>query len=82
MTDELTDYITKRPVNTPLYVAKPTMGPCALARRWKNVTAIEIKKVFKLCLLMGVVQKLQLDIYWSQDPLLKSPIFNVVMPRN
>ena len=58
------------------------MGPHALARSWKDVTAIEIKKVFTLCLLIGVVQKPQLHLYWSQDPLLKASIFNVDMPRN
>ena len=49
---------------------------------WEDVTTIEIKKVFTLCLLMGVVQKPQLHLYWSQDPLFKASIFNVVMPRN
>ena len=58
------------------------MEPHALARNWKDVTAIEIKKVFILCLLMGVVQKPQLHLYWIQDPLLKASIFNVVIPRN
>ena len=31
---------------------------------------------------MGVVQKSQLHLYWSQDPPLKASIFNVVIPRN
>ena len=48
---------------------------------WEDVTTIEIKKIFTLCLLMGVVQKPQLHLYWSQDPLFKASIFNVVMPE-
>ena len=82
--DELIHHITKvtNKYAAQYIAANPTMGPHALARSWKDVTAIEIKKVFTLCLLMGVVQKLQLHLYWSQDPLLKASIFSVVMPRN
>ena len=58
------------------------MMPHALARSWKDVTTIEIKKVFTICLLMEVVQKPKLHLYWSWDPLLKDSIFNVIMPRN
>ena len=84
ITDELIDYITKETNKHDAHyiAANPTMGPHTLARSWKDVAVIEIKKVFTLCLLMGVVQKPQLHLYWSQDPLLKASIFNVVMPRN
>ena len=30
----------------------------------------------------GSSTKTKLHLYWSQDPLLKASIFNVVMPRN
>ena len=84
ITDELIDYITKETNKyTAQYIAaNPTMGPQVLTRSWKDVTAIEIEKVFTLCLLMGVVQKPQLHLYWRQDLLLKASIFNVVMLRN
>ena len=58
------------------------MGPHALARSRKDVAAIEIKEIFTLYLLMEVVKKPQLHLYWSQNPLLKASLFNVVMPRN
>ena len=31
---------------------------------------------------MDVVQKPQLHLYWSQNPLLKASVFRVVMPIN
>ena len=81
ITDGLIDYIVKETNKyaTQYTAANPTMGPHALSRSWKDVTATEIKKVFTLCLLIGVLQKTHL--YQSQDPLLKASIFNVVMPR-
>ena len=84
ITEELIDYITEETNKYAIqyFAANPTMGPLALARSWIDVTAIEIKKAFTLCLLVGVVQKQQLHLYWSLDPLLKTSIFNVVMPRN
>ena len=84
ITDELIDYITEETNKYAVqyFAANPTMGSLALARSWIDVTATEIKKAFTLCLLMGVVQKPQLYLYWSLDPLLKASIFNVVMPRN
>ena len=84
ITDELIDYITKQTNKYAVqyYAANLTMRPHALAKSWKDVTTIVMKKSFTLCLLMRVVQKLQLYLYWSQDPLLKALIFNVVLPRN
>ena len=84
ITEELIDYITEETNKYAVqyFAANPAMGPLALARSWIDVTAIAIKKAFALCLLMGVVQKPQLHLYWSLDPLLNASIFNVVMPRN
>ena len=31
---------------------------------------------------MGIVQKPAVHLYWSQNPLLKASVYNVVMPRN
>ena len=76
ITDDLIDYITNK---TNKYTAQ-YLGPHALARSWEDVTTIEKKKVFTPCLLMGVVQKPQLHLYWSQYPLFKASVFNEVMP--
>ena len=62
---------------TQYIVANPKTGPHASARSWKDVTATEIKKFFTLSSI-----KAQLHPYWSQNPLLKASVVNVVMPRN
>ena len=75
ITDDLIDYITNK---TNKYTVQH-LRPHALARSWEDVTTIEMKKVFTPCLLMGVVQKPQLHLYWSQYPLFKASLFNEVM---
>ena len=72
--------LQKKPINTPLGILLQTQHWGLIS--YEVVTTIEIKKVFTLCLLIGVVQKPQLHLYWSQDPLFKASNFNVVMPRN
>ena len=54
VTDQLSDYITKETnkYGAQYIVANPTIGPHALARSWKDVTSVEIKKVFTLCLMI------------------------------
>ena len=62
--------------------ANPNLGSHTLAELWKNVTSDAIKKFLVLCLLMVIVQKPSIYLYWSQDPLLKVSIFNAVMSGN
>ena len=80
MTDELINYITKPTTiyTTQYIVAKPTMGPHALARSLIDAIPVEIKQIFAFCFFMTIVQKPQLHLYWSHDFLLKASIFNEV----
>jgi hypothetical protein len=41
-----------------------------------------MKQFIALTLLMGIIKKPEISNYWSTHPLLKSSIFNTVMPRN
>jgi len=41
-----------------------------------------MKKCIGLLLVMGVVKKPSLALYWSTDPLFQTPLFSAVMPRN
>ena len=52
------------------------------AAPWKEVNLNEMKAFFSLCLLMGVVKKSQLKMYWSRDPMLETPFFTTIMPRD
>ena len=84
ITDELLDIITEQTnIYAGQYIAsQPDIGPHTLARRWTDVTIEVIKKFLALSLLMGIVQKPAVYFYWSQNPILKASVYNVVMPRN
>ena len=50
------------------------------ARLWKDVT-VEKRKFLAFHLLTGIIRKPEISQYWSTDPLLVTPIFNI-MSRN
>ena len=50
------------------------------ARLWKDVT-VEMRKFPAFNLLTGIIRKPEISQYWSTDPLLVTPIFNI-MSRN
>lgn len=49
---------------------------------WSPVTPDEIKAFLAMTVLMGILQKPELDMYWSKDPLLATPFFPETMPRS
>ena len=51
-------------------------------RKWTDTDAEEMKKFLALLILMGLVKKSEKDEYWSTSPLMCTPIFGRVMPRN
>ena len=52
------------------------------AGKWYNMTNREMKDFIALFLLTAIIQKPEINHYWSTDPLLKSSIFNETMARN
>jgi len=50
--------------------------------KWKDVSAVEIKQMLGLLLLMGKVRKETRDEYWSTDRTIETPIFAQVMSRD
>ena len=46
---------------------------------WKDVSSAEVKVVFGLCKLMGVVQKPVIKLYWSTKAMLATPFYLEVM---
>ena len=51
-------------------------------KKWVPVTVPEMKVFLSLYLLMGIVVKPELDMYWSTAALLSTPIFGSSMPRD
>ena len=52
------------------------------AGRYYNVTNREMKDFISFLLLTGIIQKPEINDYWSTNALLKSFIFNEAMARN
>ena len=50
--------------------------------QWKDVTNDEIKVVLGLCILMGVVKKPVIKLYWSTKVMLATPFYSELLPRN
>lgn len=62
--------------------AHPMLPRHSRARYWNDVTIEEMKKFLALHFLTGIVQKPEINQYWSTNPLLKTSVFNQVMSRN
>ena len=50
--------------------------------KWEDTNVPEIKTFLGVLLLMGVICKPQLPLYWSKDALYNTSIFSEVMSRN
>ena len=50
--------------------------------KWEPVTVPEMKKFIGLTMLMGIVYKPTIHMYWSIDEIYSTPIFSDVMSRN
>ena len=78
------EYLTTQ---TNLYAAQylqanPNLPPHSRFQKWKDVSVTEMKQFIALYLLTGIIRKPEVNQYWSTNPLLKTPFFNNVMPRN
>ena len=51
-------------------------------KAWSPVTKTELENFLDLSILMGHVQKGDLQSYWSTDLLLHTPIFGQIMSRD
>ena len=58
------------------------LPPHSRFQKWKDVSVTEMKQFIALYLLTGIIRKPGVNLYWSTNPLLKTPFFNNVMPRN
>lgn len=47
-----------------------------------NLPPYSVKTFIGLLLVMGVMKKPSLAMYWSTDPLFQTPLFGAIMPRN
>ena len=58
------------------------LPPHSRVRRWQDTTADEMCQFIGLVLLMGIIHKPVIEMYWSTDPLYVTPLFSSGMQRN
>ena len=79
------DYIVTQPN---LYVAQylqkeqGNLRPYSLLHEWKPTERAEMLTLLAVLILMGIIHKPRLTMYWSKDTILATPIFNQVMRRD
>ncbi|KAK3735138.1 hypothetical protein QZH41_000008 [Actinostola sp. cb2023] len=69
--EETNRYARQKLVNKPQRLAK-----------WRDVTVVEMKAYFGLCIMMGINVLPKVADYWSTDPFLGNEAIRNVMPRN
>ena len=58
------------------------LRPHSTAHEWKPTDRPEMLTFLALMILMGIVHKPRLTMYWSKDNIMATPIFNQVMRRD
>uniref|UniRef100_A0A8C4S021 RNB domain-containing protein n=1 Tax=Erpetoichthys calabaricus TaxID=27687 RepID=A0A8C4S021_ERPCA len=69
---------------TNLYAAQfieknPNLPPHSRVRAWFDTDENEMKKFIGILMLMGIIRKPDIEMYWSTDPMYATPIFAAVM---
>ena len=58
------------------------LRPHSLVHEWKPTDRPEMLTLLAVLILMDIIQKPRLTMYWSKDSILATPIFNQVMRRD
>jgi hypothetical protein len=85
MTDDIFTMIvqeTNRYAEQYLAANNADLKPFSLARKWTPTTLDEVKCFVAMLVLMGIVYKPRISMYWSRDALFATPLFGHVMSRD
>jgi len=79
------DLINHLVILTNLYAKQFTeihsnLPPHSCVHRWQDTTADEMNQ--SIGLMLRILHKLIIEMYWSTDPLYVTPLFSIVMQRN
>ena len=61
---------------------KDNLKPNSTAHQWKPTERAEMLTFLGLLMLMGIVHKARLTMYWSRDNIMAAPIFNQITRRD
>ena len=54
----------------------------SLFHHWRDTNRDEMWLYICICFLMGIIHKLSIDVYWSRQHILSTPIFSHLMRRD
>lgn len=64
------------------YIASTDLRDKSNAKNWQPTDAAEMRVFWGLLLLMGIVHKPRINMYWAKDDLYYTPIFSQMMSRD
>jgi hypothetical protein len=66
------------------YIISHEVRPQSRLKKWPEdgVTIEDIKQFFSLVIVMGLLVQEDMKDYWTNDPVLETPFFRTVMPRD
>lgn len=83
-TDAIVDIIcreTNRYAQQYIVANEANLRPKSIVHDWTPTNANEMKAFLGLCVLMGVIHKPRVSMYWSTDSFYHTPLFGQVMSR-
>jgi hypothetical protein len=60
----------------------PNLKPHSRIKKWEPVTVPQMKMFVAISLSFGLTRKPDLDLYWSTDPYIETPIYGKLMSRD
>ena len=59
----------------------PNLKPYSIVHRWKDTNPEEVRTFLGVCVLMGLIHKPRIWMYWSTDTLYNTPFFGQLMTK-
>lgn len=81
--DDLVNYlVTETNTFAEQFIRDNNLKRRSRAHEWYPTNPQEMKEFLGITFLMGIIQKPNIQMYWSNDPLYSTPIFKQVMKRD
>ena len=85
ITEEMIDHlVTQTNIYAAQYIEREhgNLGPRSTVHQWIPTNRPEMLTLMGILILMGIIHKPRMAMYWSTDDILATPIFNQVMRRD
>lgn len=69
-------------LNATQFIQRTHLAPTSQVHAWVDTDLSQMKKFIGLMMLMGIIRRSALEMYWSTDPMYATPVFAAIMTRN